>query len=79
MKSVITVTTTLTLCLGASFASAQGNVLATRTMACTINSGYTMADVVETARSFEWSEDTAPGAVMMRSKVAAANLSLIHI
>ncbi len=73
MKSVITVTTTLTLCLGASFASAQGNVLATRTMACTINSGYTMADVVETARSFEWSEDTAPGAVMMRSKVAAAN------
>ena len=56
MKSAISVASTFMLLLGASYVSAQDNVLATRTMACTINSGYTMADVVETARSFEWSD-----------------------
>ncbi|MEE2790460.1 MAG: hypothetical protein VX453_02385 [Acidobacteriota bacterium] len=64
---------TLVLFLLTSSASAQTNVLANRTTACTINPGYSMADVVATARNFEWSEDTSPGVVLMRGKVAAAN------
>ena len=72
MKIGITVAALSVVFLGTASVSAQDTVRAERTVACTINPGYTMADVVETARNFEWSEDTAPGIVVMRNKVAAA-------
>ena len=72
MKSVITITSILMLSLGTSYVSAQENVLASRTRACTINPGYTMADVVETARNFEWPDDSSPGIVVFRQGIAVA-------
>ena len=72
MKIGVTVAALLVLFLGSSSVAAQTNVLASRTTACMINPGYTMADVVATARNFEWSEDTSPGVVVMRGKVAVA-------
>ena len=60
--------------LGTSSVSAQTVVLAERTMACSLNPGYTIADVVETGRNFEWPEDTAPGVVILRSKIAASGV-----
>ena len=72
MEIGVTVATLLVLFLGSSSVAAQTNVLASRTTACMINPGYTMADVVATARNFEWSEDTSPGVVVMRGKVAVA-------
>ena len=72
MKLGITVAVLSVLFLGPVAVSAQDTVRVERTLACTINLGYTMADVVETARNFEWSEDSAPGIVVMRNKVAAA-------
>ena len=70
MKSSITITTLLVLLLGTSSAFAQTDVRSVRSLACTINEGYTMADVVETARSFEWSDETSPRFVAFRSKMA---------
>ena len=72
MKSVITVASILMLSLSASYVSAQDDVFISRTRGCTINPGYTMADVVETARNFEWSEDMAPGIVVFRQGIAVA-------
>ncbi len=69
-KSGITITTLLVLLLGATSAFAQTGVSSVRSLACTINPGYTMADVVETARSFAWSEEVSPGLVGFRSKAA---------
>jgi hypothetical protein len=61
---------TFLLFLGTSSVFAQTAVGASRSVACTINSGYTIADVVETARSFPWSEESAPGLVVIRNRVA---------
>lgn len=72
MKSVITIASILMLSLSASYVSAQDDVFVSRTRGCTINPGYTMADVVETARNFEWSEDMAPGIVVFRQGIAVA-------
>ena len=72
MKIGITIATLLVLVLGTSSAAAQTVVLAERTMACSLNPSYTIADVVETGRNLEWSEDTAPGVVILRSKIAAS-------
>ncbi|MEE2790172.1 MAG: hypothetical protein VX453_00900, partial [Acidobacteriota bacterium] len=66
MKTGITVATLLVFFLGSSFAAAQTVVVAERTVACSLNPGYTIADVVETGRNLEWSEDTAPGVVTVR-------------
>ena len=63
MKISVTITTLLVLLLATASAFAQTGVSSVRSLACTINPGYTMADVVETARSFEWSEETSPGFV----------------
>ncbi len=51
---------------------AQTNNIVERGFACSINDGYSMRDVVEVARSFEWSEDAAPAVVIFRSAVAVA-------
>jgi len=59
------------LFVGAATVSAQTTVGANTTRACSLLPGYTMADVVETARNFEWADDTAPGLVVINSKVAA--------
>ena len=72
MKSSITITALLVLLLGTSSAFAQTDVRSVRSLACTINEGYTMADVVETARAFEWSDETSPRFVAFRSKVAVS-------
>ena len=72
MKSSITITVLLVLLLGTSSAFAQTDVRSVRSLACTINEGYTMADVVETARAFEWSDETSPRLVAFRSKVAVS-------
>ena len=72
MKSSITITALLVLLLGTSSAFAQTNVSSVRSLACTINEGYTMADVVETARAFEWAEEVSPRFVAFRSKVAVS-------
>ena len=76
MKIGFTVTILFVSLLGSTSAFAQpvtqSSVIASRTMACTLNPGYTMADVVETARSFPWSEDVAPAVVLMRNKIAAS-------
>ena len=70
MKIGITIATLLVLLLGTASVFAQTGVSSVRSLACTINPGYIMADVVETARSFEWSEETSPGFVAFRSKIA---------
>ena len=70
MKIGVIITTLLLLLLGTASAFAQTGVSSVRSLACTINPGYTMADVVETARSFEWSEEVSPGLVGFRSKAA---------
>ena len=70
MKSVITITSIVMLSLGASYVSAQDNVLASQSTACSINPGYTMADVVETARNFEWPVESSPGFVTFREGIA---------
>ena len=67
----------LVLFLGASFVSAQTGVGVSRSRACTINAGSTIADVVQTARNFEWSEETAPGLVVIRNRVAGTGSSQI--
>ena len=72
MKSSVTITALLVLLLGTSSAFAQTNVSSVRSLACTINEGYTMADVVETARAFEWAEEVSPRGVVFRSKVAVS-------
>ena len=72
MKSSITITALLVFLLGTSSAFAQTDVRSVRSLACTINEGYTMADVVETARAFEWSEEVSPRFVAFRSKVAVS-------
>ena len=70
MKSVITIASILMLFLSASYVSAQDDVFVSRSTACSINPGYTMADVVETARNLEWPEDMAPGYVAFREDIA---------
>ena len=72
MKNSLTIPTFLILFLGTSSVFAQTNVIANRVRACNVNPGYSMADVVETARNFPWSEDTAPLVVLFREAVSAS-------
>ena len=50
----------------------QTDNIVERSFACNINDGYTMRDVAEVARNWEWSEDAAPAVVIFRSAVAVA-------
>ena len=72
MRIDLTIATLFVLFLGSSSVAAQSNVFAGQTRACTINSGYTIADVVATARNFAWSDDIAPRVVVFRAKGAVA-------
>lgn len=72
MRYRLALVTLLVSFLGTSSVLAQTGVSSVRSLACTINPGYTLADVVETARSFEWSEEVSPGFVAFRSKVAVS-------
>ena len=47
MRSVVTIASILMLFLSASYVSAQDDVFVSRSTACSINPGYTMADVVD--------------------------------
>ena len=71
MKFSLALSSLVVVFLGHSLVSAQTNVVAMVSNACTINPGYTMADVVATARNFEWSDETAPGLVLLRRPVAS--------
>ena len=70
MKSVITIASVVMLFLSASYVSAQDNVRVRRSTACSIHPGYTMADVVETARNLEWPAESAPRFVLFREWIA---------
>lgn len=72
MEIRLTVLVMAVVLIGSATVSAQTTVGANSTRACTLLPGYTIADVVETARNFEWAEDTAPGLVSISNKVAAA-------
>ena len=39
---------------------AQNDTRISREVACSVNDGYAMSDVVEFARSIDWSDDLAP-------------------
>ena len=60
------------LFVGSASVSAQTTVGANTTRACAVLPGYTIADVVETARNYEWADDTAPGLVVISNKVAVS-------
>tara|TARA_B100001250_G_scaffold413931_1_gene449828 strand:- start:1744 stop:2472 length:729 start_codon:yes stop_codon:yes gene_type:complete len=66
---------TLTLLL---FVFVSTNVLAqtaptiVRGVACSVNDGYSMTDVVEFARTIDWNEDMAPSGLFFREAVAVA-------
>ena len=74
MKNSLTILASLVVVLSAASVFAQTNVVANRVRACNVNPGFSMADVVETARNFEWSEDTAPLVVLFREAVAASGV-----
>jgi len=67
---IVTVTCLAALLNGSTGFAQEGGPSSVRSLACTINPGYTMADVVATARAAEWSEETSPGFAVFRSKVA---------
>jgi hypothetical protein len=50
----------------------QANNIVERNLACSINDGYTINDVVEVMRGFEWSEETAPAVVLVREAIAVS-------
>ena len=72
MRTSLILSAFIVAVLGVSSALAQTNVGVSYTRFCTINAGYSIADVVATARGFAWSEETAPGLVMIRNGIAAA-------
>ena len=70
MRTRLALSALIVAILGASSALAQTNVGVTRIGLCTIAPGYSIADVVATARGFAWPEETAPGLVIIRNGVA---------
>ena len=71
MKLSLIFSTLAIVLFSTSSSFAQTNIVE-RGFACSINEGYSMRDVVEVARNFEWPEDSAPGVVIFRSAVAVA-------
>jgi len=69
MKMRLSVLVFVVMALGASSVRAQ---TIQRARACSVNDGFSMADVVETARNINWSEATAPVVVRIREAVAVA-------
>ena len=69
MKMRLSVLVFVVMALGASSVRAQ---TIQRGRACSVNDGFSMADVVETARNINWSEATAPVVVRIREAVAVA-------
>jgi hypothetical protein len=47
-------------------AFSQSTTVVERTFACSLIGGYTIQDAVSVMRAFEWDEDFAPGAVLVR-------------
>ena len=72
MRTNLALSAFLVAVLGVSPLLAQTNVGVIRHSFCTINPGYSIADVVATARGFAWSEETAPGLVIIRNQIATA-------
>lgn len=65
----------LSLLASALFATplfAQSNNVVERGIACSVRDGYTINDVVSVMKGFEWSDETAPGVVIVREAVAAS-------
>ena len=72
MKFSVNFSTLMLILFGACSSFAQTNNIVERSFACSINDGYSMRDVAEVARNFEWSDDSAPAVVIFRSAVAVA-------
>ena len=51
---------------------AQSNKIVERGFACNIRDGYTINDVVGVMKGFDWSDDTAPGVVIVREPIAVS-------
>jgi len=64
-KSIVFVLLTLT----SLSAFSQSNTVVERMFACSLVNGFTINDAVSVMRAFEWDEDFAPGAVMVREAV----------
>ena len=68
---VIALFLSATTVFGQSPVDADGDgVSVVRNRFCRINPGYTMRDVVATARGLEWPEGSAPSLVVLRQRVA---------
>jgi len=70
MRTSLILSAFIVAVLGVSSALAQTNVGVSQMRFCTINPGYSIADVVATARGFAWSEETAPELVLIRNGIA---------
>ena len=70
MRNSLVLLAFIVVILGVSSALAQTNVRVSRVRLCTIDPGYSIGDVVATARGFAWSEETAPRFVMLRNGIA---------
>ena len=53
------------MCVGTNV-SAQTAPTVARGVACSVNDGYSMSDVVEFARNIEWDADLAPSGLFFR-------------
>jgi hypothetical protein len=59
------------MCVGTNV-SAQTAPTVARGVACSVNDGYSMSDVVEFARNIEWDADLAPSGLFFREALAVA-------
>ena len=66
MKNILIALCLWITCSASLFA--QSNKRVERGFACDIKDGYTLNDVVNVMKSFDWSEDTAPGNLRSSSR-----------
>ena len=70
MKNILIALCLWITCSASLFA--QSNKFVERGFACDIKDGYTLNDVVNVMKSFDWSEDTAPGVAIVREPIAVS-------
>ena len=58
--------------ISSSVFSQSGNNIVERSFACSVNSGYTINDVISAMRQNDWEGGSNPGAVLVREAVAVA-------
>ena len=72
MKINLSASVFVILMFAAFNTSAQNVTRISRDVACTVNDGYAMSDVVEFARNIDWSDDMAPNGLFFREAFAAS-------